>query len=124
MPASSGFSLEIKGLQELANFALQLATNIRPSLTIALSEIFDAGANRMRSDCPVRTGNLKRSIALNKTQEGNILVQINITAKYAGFVNFGTVRMRPRPFASNGYNFILSEMKRINISGSTHATFE
>jgi HK97 gp10 family phage protein len=120
----SGFSLQVTGLQELANFVQQLATNIKPSLIIALSTIFDAGANRMRSDCPVRTGNLKRSITLNKSPQGNILVQINITAKYAGFVNFGTVHMRPRPYASNGYNFILSEMKRINISGSSHATFE
>jgi HK97 gp10 family phage protein len=120
----SGFSLEVTGLQELANFAQQLAKNIKPSLTVALSNIFEAGSNRMKSDCPVRTGNLKRSITLNKSSEGNILVQINITAKYAGFVNFGTVHMRPRPFASNGYNFILSEMKRINISGSSHTTFE
>ena len=120
----SGFSLQVTGLNELAAFAQQLAKNIKPSLTLALSDIFDAGANRMRSDCPVRTGNLKKSITLNKTPEGAILVQINITAKYAGFVNFGTIHMRPRPFASNGYNFILSEMKRINISGSTHAIFE
>ena len=113
---SAGFSLQINGLQELAAYAQQLATNIKPSLTIALSQIFEAGANRMRSDCPVRTGNLKRSITLNKSASGEILVQINITAKYAGFVNFGTVHMRPRPFASNGYNFILSEMKRISFS--------
>jgi HK97 gp10 family phage protein len=120
----SGFSLEVTGLKELATFAQQLATNIKPSLTLALANIFEAGSNRMRSDCPVRTGNLKRSITLNKSASGEILVQINITAKYAGFVNFGTVHMKPRPFASNGYNFILSEMKRINITGSTKATFE
>ena len=111
-----GLSLQITGINELAAYAQQLATNIKPSLTIALAEIFDIGANRMRSDCPVRTGNLKRSITLNKSAEGNILVQINITAKYAGFVNFGTVHMRPRPFATNGYNLILSEMKRITFT--------
>lgn len=111
-----GFSLQITGLQELAAYATQLAVNIKPSLILAISQIFDVGANRMRSDCPVRTGNLKRSITLNKTAEGSILVQINITAKYAGFVNFGTVRMRPRPFATNGYNLILSEMKRITFT--------
>lgn len=109
------FSLKIEGLQELAAYTTQLARNIKPSITIALSEIFEAGANRMRSDCPVRTGNLKRSITLNEGS-GTILVQINITAKYAGFVNFGTHRMRPRPFASNGYAFILAEMKRIKFT--------
>ena len=113
---SQGFSLQINGLQELANYATQLATKIKPSLIVALDQIFETGANRMRSDCPVRTGYLKKSITLKTGQEGNILVQINITAKYAGFVNFGTHKMKPRPFASNGYNFILSEMKRIKFS--------
>lgn len=113
---SSGFSMEITGLNELAVYATQLATNIKPTLTAAISQIFDAGANRMRSDVPVRTGNLKRSITLNKSAEGTILCQINITAGYAGFVNFGTSRMRARPFASNGYNFILTEMKGISFS--------
>ena len=111
-----GFSLQITGLNELATYATQLARNIKPSIILALSEIFDVGANRMRSDCPVRTGTLRRSITLNKSAEGAILVQINITAKYAGFVNFGTIRMRPRPFATNGYNLILSEMKRITFT--------
>lgn len=112
----SGFSLQIEGLQQLAAYATQLAATIKPRITLAISNIFEQSSNRMRSDCPVRTGNLKKSITLNKSSEGTILVQINITAKYAGFVNFGTYRMRPRPFASNGYNFILSEMKRITFS--------
>jgi len=110
-----GFSLEISGLQQLALYATQLASTIKQQIIIQLTNIFEQSATRMRSDCPVRTGFLKKSITLNKSAQGSILIQINITAKYAGFVNFGTVRMRPRPFASNGYNFILSEMKRINL---------
>ena len=112
----SGFSLQVKGLQELQTYVTQLATNIKPSIIVVLSQIFEAGANRKRTDCPVRTGFLKKSLTLNKDTSGNILIQINITAKYAGFVNFGTHKMRPRPFASSGYNFILSEMKRIKFS--------
>jgi HK97 gp10 family phage protein len=112
----SGFSLEISGIEELAAAATALASTLKTNLVIQLSEIFETGANRARSDCPVRTGFLKRSITLNKTASGTMLVQINITAKYAGFVNFGTRKMRPRPFASNAYNFILSEMKRLNIA--------
>lgn len=112
----SGFSLEIEGLDQLAAYTQQLAKNIKPSVTTALTEVFDAGANRMRSDCPVRTGNLKRSITLNTSSSENTLVQINIPTGYAGFVNFGTSKMRPRPFASNGYNFILSEMKNIKFT--------
>jgi len=110
-----GFSLEISGLQELALYATQLASTIKQQIIIQLTSIFEQSATRMRSDCPVRTGFLKKSITLNKSASGNILIQINITAKYAGFVNFGTIHMRPRPFASNGYNFILSEMRRITL---------
>jgi HK97 gp10 family phage protein len=110
---AGGFSLQVTGFQELANYAMQLATTLKPMITLQLSQIFEQATGRMQRDCPVRTGFLKGSIKLNKGGDGAILVQINITAKYAGFVNFGTFRMRPRPFASNGYNFILSEMKRI-----------
>jgi HK97 gp10 family phage protein len=110
-----GFSLEISGIPQLIAYVSQLATTIKQQIIIQLTSIFEQSATRMRSDCPVRTGFLKKSITLNKSASGSILVQINITAKYAGFVNFGTIHMRPRPFASNGYNFILAEMKRINL---------
>lgn len=114
----SGMSLEITGLQELAAYAMQLSSTFRNILLVQLSEIFDVAANRARSDCPVRTGFLKKSIAVNKSASGSILIQINITAKYAGFVNFGTHKMKPRPFATNAYNLILSEMSRINLRGT------
>jgi HK97 gp10 family phage protein len=110
-----GFSLEISGIQQLAGYVSQLASTIKQQIIIQLTSIFEQSTNRMKSDCPVRTGFLKNSITLNKSAEGSILVQINITAKYAGFVNFGTIHMRPRPFASNGYNFILAEMNRLAI---------
>jgi HK97 gp10 family phage protein len=110
---AGGFSLQITGIQQLADYATLLAATIKPQITIQLSQIFEQATARMARDCPVRTGFLKNSIKMNEGS-GTILVQINITAKYAGFVNFGTFRMRPRPFASNGYNFILSEMKRIS----------
>jgi HK97 gp10 family phage protein len=111
---AGGFSMEVTGLQELATYAATLAATLKPQITLQLSSIFEQATGRMQRDVPVRTGFLKNSIKLNKGGGGEILVQINITAKYAGFVNFGTFRMRPRPFASNGYNFILSEMKRIS----------
>jgi HK97 gp10 family phage protein len=112
----SGFSLEISGIQQLATYASSLATQIKPKVTEEITTVFNAAANRMRSDCPVRTGRLKKSIAVNSGggNGDNILVQINIPTGYAGFVNFGTHRMKPRPFASNGYNYILETLKTIS----------
>jgi HK97 gp10 family phage protein len=111
---AGGFSLEISGIQQLAAYASSLATQIKPKITEELTTVFETSANRMRNDCPVRTGRLKKSIAVNSGGNDNILVQINIPTGYAGFVNFGTHKMRPRPFASNGYNFILEQLKTIS----------
>lgn len=112
---ADGFSMQITGLTELETAVTQLAANIKPTLIQQVGQIFEQGADRMRADCPVRTGFLKNSIAVNTSSSGNILAEINITAGYAGFVNFGTSRMSPRPFASNGYNFIVTAMHGITL---------
>jgi len=113
----SGFSIEITGFQEAASALTTLPNTLKTNLVTQVGELFDEAANRARSDCPVRTGNLKRSITVNKSASNTTIAQINITAKYAGFVNFGTKKMKPRPFATNAYNLILSELSRINLSG-------
>lgn len=108
--------MEISGIQQLSAYASSLATRIKPAVVEELTTVFNAAANRMRSDCPVRTGKLKKSIAVNEGGGNNssILVQINIPTGYAGFVNFGTHKMKPRPFASNGYNYILETLKTVS----------
>lgn len=110
------FSIEITGIQQLVAYAQYLAANLKPLTILRLTEIFEAGMQRMQKDCPVRTGNLKRSISLNKSSSGSTILQINITARYAGFVAFGTRHQRANPFFSNAYNFILSEIKRISLA--------
>lgn len=105
------FSLTIKGLEQLQAYTSNLATTLKPNITNKVSTAFQEGASRMRSDCPVRTGHLRSTITESGGNGSTILARIDITAEYAGFVNFGTHKMAPRPFASNGYNYIITKLK-------------
>ena len=54
-----------------------------------------------RINSPVDTGNLRSSIGHTLTGDGRnrtIRAEIGPTASYAGFLEFGTSRMAPRPY--------------------------
>ena len=53
-----------------------------------------AGVARQR--VPVDTGTLQRSIGVREGVSG--IMELTAEAPYAGFVEFGTSRMRPRPY--------------------------
>jgi hypothetical protein len=50
---------------------------------------------------PVDTGDLKNKKQMDMASPGNLSAQITWTMEYAGFVNFGTVYMAPRPYATS-----------------------
>lgn len=108
-------SLSVKGLDEAAKAIDSLSKTIPTTITTQVNAVFDKAYDQMYRDCPVRTGYLRSTI--KKTSgTGKTLAQINVTAPYAGIVNFGSGSRPPKPFATNGYYFILAELKRINIS--------
>lgn len=52
-----------------------------------------------RGLCPVDTGRLRSSIVMRKGRDGlGFYVEIGTSVSYAPFVEFGTSRMRARPF--------------------------
>lgn len=61
----------------------------------------------IKSEAPVRTGTLKKSITVSrvKTKEGVKRVEVgpNKDGWYGAFVNFGTVKMKANPFMDRGY---------------------
>lgn len=111
---NEGFSISVTGLQELSSYVATLPTLLKTGLTTNINEIFDQAYEQMQKDVPVRTGNLKRSIKKSGGQgeSSKVLAQITVSAPYAGYVNFGTFRMRPRPFATSAYNMIISQLGR------------
>lgn len=54
---------------------------------------------RARALCPVDSGRLRSSIVMTKGRDGTgFYVEIGTNVNYAAFVEFGTSKMRARPF--------------------------
>jgi HK97 gp10 family phage protein len=125
MSVITGKNVQIQGLEELNN----LFINLVPEMTKAFHEITSQAAQSMYSEMtsivPVKTGYLRSTIGVTSSiNEVNIFV----TAFYAGFINYGTRRMKARPFFTgpverqapqmiNAYNqavasYIASNVKR------------
>lgn len=88
-------NFRIEGLDEL----MVLFQNLKPTLTNSFHEITGRYGQTMYKDmysrCPVRTGYLRSTIGLTSSPES---FNIYVTADYAAHVNFGTRRMKARPF--------------------------
>lgn len=108
----SDFSISITGIQELQNYVAVLSGTLKTKLQTQVDEIVEQAYQQMQRDVPVRTGKLKKSIKKADSGGGNTMAQITVSAPYAGYVEFGTFRQRPQPFATNAYNFIISQLER------------
>ncbi|MEM4417831.1 MAG: HK97 gp10 family phage protein [Nitrososphaerota archaeon] len=59
-----------------------------------------------RELCPVRTGRLRASIKAGR--EGPLRYVVEASAPYAGYVEFGTSRMPPKPFMGPAISIALA----------------
>lgn len=88
-------NFRIEGIDEL----MTLFQNLKPQMSGSFQEITGRYASsmysEMRNRCPVRTGYLRSTIGM--TSDPNAF-NIYVTAFYAPYVNFGTSRMKARPF--------------------------
>lgn len=101
----------IDGLPQLESYLRQRASTLRKDIQEDVGGIFKSELPRMKSDAPVRTGELRNSGKFIMGGGKGILCKIEFSAKHAGFVNFGTIRMRARPFATSGVNRIKSKLR-------------
>jgi|SRR5687768_4254506 len=95
MPVTLKGNVRIEGIDELST----LFQNLVPTMQQAFSEITNQYANsmlqEMRSIVPVKTGYLKSTIGGGTSSNS---MQLYVTAHYAQFINYGTSRIRARPF--------------------------
>ena len=88
-------NFRIEGLEELTT----LFQNLQPTMSKKFSEITGRYGStmfrEMLSRVPVRTGYLKSTIGMTS---GTDALDLFVTADYAGYVNYGTRRMKARPF--------------------------
>ena len=111
-----GLTFTISGIDEAAAYVSNLAQTIKPNLIAAVDTIFTMAESQAYRDCPVITGYLRSTIQKQSGGGATTLASITVSAPYAGIVNFGYGNRQPKPYATNAYNFILSELKRINIA--------
>lgn len=87
-------------MSDLARFAADLRENA-DTLARRASQVVRKAALDTMADAklvaPVDTGNLRNSITTD-ARPGDLVAVVEATADYAAHVEFGTRRMRPKPF--------------------------
>lgn len=104
--------MDVTGLDDLQAMLLSLGTAARQegALRRAMTDALEPTAERARELVPVRTGNLKRSIVISDRAKGvakdpdAVTVYLGASqakgarGRHAHLLEFGTVKMSPRPF--------------------------
>lgn len=75
--------------------AIQAIQNI---LSEKLNEAAQLITFNAKQRCPVRTGNLRRSIHYKPANPDNLEITIKADADYAAYVELGTYKMAAQPF--------------------------
>ena len=79
---------------------LNAAGDLRPLALEAVESAANAGVKAAQRTVPVDTGRLRASIGIGAIAAQPTFVSATFEARttYAGFVEFGTARMGPRPY--------------------------
>jgi HK97 gp10 family phage protein len=95
MPVTLKGNVRIEGIDELNT----LFQNLVPEMEKSFHEITGQYATKIHSEMtsivPVKTGYLRSTIGTSSSTNS---LQFYVTAHYAGFINYGTRRMKARPF--------------------------
>lgn len=99
--------VELTGVKELLNEVEKLGAKGNQIENKALREAGALMKESIAREAPRRTGKLKKSIEVSgvRTKDGMKHVQVGPgkDGYYGKFVEFGTVKMRARPFMAPGY---------------------
>ncbi len=99
--------LDLDGMDALLDAVQRLGSEGRKIENKALKEAGAVMKEALQNETPVRTGKLKNSITVSgvKTQDGVKYVEVgpNKDGWYGKFIEFGTVKMRAKPFMAPGY---------------------
>lgn len=99
--------MKVEGFQELLDEVARLGKEGAKIENKALKEAGEIVKESIQSVTPMRTGKLKESIMVSgvKTKDGIKCVEIgpDKDAYYSRFVEFGTVKMKAKPYMAPGY---------------------
>ena len=115
--------IEILGFRELEDKLSNLDEKLKQALEEALEEIAEKIRDDAKDLAPVDTRSLRKSIRVEKEGElqvsviagdsGVINPRTGREVDYAGFVEFGTSRMRPQPYMQPALEKNKDEILRI-----------
>lgn len=114
------YNIEFRGMNEFGDEMLKRAQNL------ALRKVVMYHTANMQRDAlrrvPVKTGFLKGSIEiLIDGTDSDVSGKIKATAEYAGYVEYGTMRRRAKPYIGPSYQSarkeFMKDIKRIIETG-------
>lgn len=88
-------TVNINGADAAADIVGAFGEGLTAKIAAALSEAGELVKTEAKAECPVRTGHLRSTI--QKQASGNECV-IGTNCEYAGYVEFGTCKMRAHPY--------------------------
>lgn len=95
MPANSNKYFKIEGLDQLNILFTNLNPEVKKGFQATTGKYAASMYREMITRVPVRTGYLKSTIGSASSPDR---LELYVTADYAGYVNYGTSRMKARPF--------------------------
>ena len=99
--------MKVEGLDNLLTEVAKLGQEAAKTENTALREAGEIVKDAIKNITPERTGRLKRSIALSrvKTKDGVKFIEVapGKDAYWSRFVEFGTVKMKAKPFMAPGF---------------------
>lgn len=98
-----GVEAASRGLEKLGEDAVK---HVEKVLAAAAEECM----SRARENAPVRTGRLRESIAVSR--QDKLAYVVEASAPYAGYVEFGTSRQRPRRYMQTALLQTLQTLRR------------
>lgn len=74
----------------------KFASKVKAGTGVTMKEIGDNIRNKAKDIVPIKTGRLQRSLRVTKTSKNSVF--IGTAVPYSGYVEFGTINMRPQPY--------------------------
>ena len=104
-----GISIDVNFTDHSAEILRAMNDQVK---NIALQAIGQKAEDYAKDNSPVDTGRLRNSIT-NAVEMGEQAVYIGTNVEYAGYVELGTSRMKPRPYLKPAVVNYMSEYKTL-----------
>lgn len=104
-------AVKVEGIQELAKALSDKPKKVDKGIKLIVSK-YGADLEVCMSDkAPVDTGYLMGSVTLS-IKKGGYTAEVEPTAQYASYVEYGTRRMKAQPFVKPSYELIKPRFKQ------------